>query len=300
MTIRIVGAGLIAGAVGLPGYTGAQAHGFAGARFFPATLVTDDPFVADEWSFPTIAWSKDQDGTATTAASIDFAKRLTSDFAVGMGASWIELRPPSGPAMEGFDNLSLSAKYQLFVDPVHETILAIGADADIGGTGARRLGADRFSTISPTFYFGRGFGDIAPPSSLLRPIAITGTIGIGLPAAARAAGGPADTLQFGLALEYSLTYLQTQVLDAGLRPPFDRMIPLVEFSLQKPIDDVSQKLTGTISPGALWAGQYFQIGAEALLPVNRASGRSVGFIAQFHLFIDDLFPGTVGRPVFGG
>lgn len=31
----------------------AAAHGFAGDRFFPATLLTDDPFVADELSLPT-------------------------------------------------------------------------------------------------------------------------------------------------------------------------------------------------------------------------------------------------------
>ena len=28
-------------------------HGFAGDRFFPATLATDDPFVANELSLPT-------------------------------------------------------------------------------------------------------------------------------------------------------------------------------------------------------------------------------------------------------
>ena len=35
--------------------TKAEAHGFAGERFFPATLQTDDPFVADEMSLPTLA-----------------------------------------------------------------------------------------------------------------------------------------------------------------------------------------------------------------------------------------------------
>src|SRR5260370_201145 len=32
----------------------ALAHGLAGKRFFPATLATDDPFVSDELSLPTI------------------------------------------------------------------------------------------------------------------------------------------------------------------------------------------------------------------------------------------------------
>ena len=34
---------------------GALAHGFAGSRFFPATIVIDDPFVADELSLPTVS-----------------------------------------------------------------------------------------------------------------------------------------------------------------------------------------------------------------------------------------------------
>ncbi len=33
----------------------AAGHGFAGARFFPATLSTDDPSVNDELSLPTIS-----------------------------------------------------------------------------------------------------------------------------------------------------------------------------------------------------------------------------------------------------
>ena len=277
----------------------ASAHGFAGARFFPATLATDDPFVADEWSFPTITWFRDQDGAASTIASLDLAKRVTSDFALGISTSYVELRPVGGRAVEGFDNISAGAKYQLLVDAAHETILAIGLDADFGGTGAKRIGVDSFSTITPAFFFGKGFGDLAPVDSLLRPIAITGSLGVGIPAAARVSGGPSDSLQLGIAVEYSLTYLQTQVRDAGLRPPFDRIIPLVEIALQKPLDSVSQKITGTVNPGLLWAGQYIQLGAEALLPVNRASGRGAGFIAQLHLYIDDLFPQTIGRPLFG-
>jgi hypothetical protein len=39
----------------------ASAHCFVGARFFPATLATDDPCVADEMSLPTVAWFKTGD-----------------------------------------------------------------------------------------------------------------------------------------------------------------------------------------------------------------------------------------------
>ena|SRR5438105_3196171 len=300
MNARILGTGLLAAtSLTLSGATSVHAHGFAGARFFPATLATDDPFVADEWSFPTIAWLRDADDIATTSYSLDFAKRITRDFALGISVGYLHLSAPGGPSVDGFDNISASAKYQLLVDPAREAILAFGVDADIGGTGAKRIGADQFSTITPAFFFGKGLGDLATPMNLLRPLAVTGSIGIAIPAGARPDDVAPNTLRLGLAIEYSLTYLQSQVRDVGLRPPFDRMIPLVEIALEKPLDSISQKFSGTINPGVLWAGQYVQLGAEAQFPVNGSSGRGVGFVVQLHLYIDDLFPQTIGRPIFG-
>jgi len=43
------------------GASDALAHCFVGGRFFPATLATDDPCVADEMSLPTIAIFKNGD-----------------------------------------------------------------------------------------------------------------------------------------------------------------------------------------------------------------------------------------------
>jgi hypothetical protein len=34
--------------------------------------------------------------------------------------------------------------------------------------------------------------------------------------------------------------------------------------------------------------------------VNRQSGPGIGFIAQLHFYIDDIFPHSLGRPIFGG
>jgi hypothetical protein len=50
--------------------------------------------------------------------------------------------------------------------------------------------------------------------------------------------------------------------------------------------------------GIIWAGQYVQLGIEAVIPLNNRSGNHVGWIAQLHFFLDDLFPHTIGRPVF--
>ena len=101
-------------------------------------------------------------------------------------------------------------------------------------------------------------------------------------------------------MEYSLIYLQEQVKDIGLRKPLDHVIPLVEFSLETPlIRGQRGQTTGTINPGVIWSGKYFQLGAEAVIPINSLAGSNVGFIAQLHFYLDDLFPKSVGRPLFG-
>ena len=49
----------------------------------------------------------------------------------------------------------------------------------------------------------------------------------------------------------------------------------------------------------IWVGNYFQVALEAIVPVNRASGSGIGAMAQLHLYLDDIFPNTIGRPLFG-
>jgi hypothetical protein len=41
--------------------------------------------------------------------------------------------------------------------------------------------------------------------------------------------------------------------------------------------------TGTVNPGVIWVGGYFQVGLEAVIPINRESGSGVGVLGQLHL-----------------
>ena len=43
----------------------------------------------------------------------------------------------------------------------------------------------------------------------------------------------------------------------------------------------------------------FALGAVATIPINRASGRHVGALAILDLFLDDIFPDSLGKPLFG-
>src|SRR5205807_10579322 len=131
---------------------------------------------------------------------------------------------------------------QFFTSEKHETIFSLGADVEIGGTGQKRVGTESFSTWTPAFFFGKGFGDLPDTIPLLRPVAVTGLVGVVIPTSAstRMSDGEIErhpnVLQYGFALGYSLIYLQQQVKDMGLRPPLDRLIPLVEFSFGTPLN----------------------------------------------------------------
>ena len=171
-----------------------------------------------------------------------------------------------------------------------------------GGSGSKSLGNDSFSTFTPTFYFGKGFGDLPDSLPLLRPLAVTGTLGLDIPTSSGTQSDPnPNTLEWGIAIQYSLIYLQQHVKDVGLKAPFNRLIPLVEFAMSTPLNRGVDKLTtGTINPGVIWSGQYFQVGIEAMIPVNNHSGHNVGVIAQIHLYLDDVLPKVFSKPLFGG
>ncbi len=296
----------------------AYGHGFAGARFFPATLSTDDPFVADELSLPTVSTieTPDDGGTRQTDISVDISKRITPQFAIEIGETLTALNPHEGRAANGFGNLELSGKYQFLKNDAHEAIVSLGLGVEIGGTGSRSIGADSFSTWAPGIFFGKGFGDLPDVLRFLKPLAVTGLAGVEIPTNASTRSvtvddrtGEAeveiernpDVLEWGFALEYSVIYLQSQVQDMHLPAPVDRLIPLMEFSLETPLNRGARgQTTGTINPGVIWAGKYFQVGVEAIVPINERMGTNVGVIAQLHFFLDDLFPHSLGRPLFGG
>jgi hypothetical protein len=290
---------------------GAHAHGFAGDRFFPATLQTDDPFVADEASLLTLTKNPDDPtGGQSYNVEADIAKRLTTDFGLTAAYSWNYFQPKGAPAQYGFAGLTTGAQYQLFIDAPHEFMGLAGLDVDWAHTGAvNHGGADDHTTLTPVFDFGKGFGDLPDSLLWLKPFAITGNIGASFPTRVNSNGTlNQDTFNAGFAIEYSLEYLEHHVKDVGISAPFDRLIPLVEITTTTPFNrglDLDSGFTnhtgnatvGVVAPGVIWAGQFYQIGAEAIIPYGEGQGHGVGGFIQFHLFLDDVFPNSIGRPI---
>jgi hypothetical protein len=289
--------------------TDALAHCFVGARFLPATLATDDPCVADEMSFPTIARSKTGDIPAAIQWDIsgEFSKRITENFGISVGQNWTSIRQHDGTVTQGFGNLETTFQYQILKNPEHELAILAGLVVDWGHTGSTGSGlADTFSTVTPTLYFGKGFGDLPDNFSWLRAFAVTGQIGYQIPTNSfdfmQNAFIP-QQLVYGASLQYSMPYLKSQIVDLGLPDFFNHLIPIVEVSLTTPVANNFGNpctTTGTVNPGIIWVGNHFQIGLEAMIPINRESGSGVGVLGQLHLYLDDMFPSGIGQPLFGG
>jgi hypothetical protein len=287
----------------------ALAHCVVGPRFFPATLATDDPCVADEISLPTLSWSKTADMPPATEwdVSVDFAKRITEDFGISIGQTWSQIHQPGGFTAAGFGNLETTAQYQLLKNSEHELALLLGLIVEWGGTGAIQSGlADPWSTLTPTFYFGKGLGDLPDSFGWLRAFAITGQVGYQIPTRSFdiVQNSPIpQVLVYGGSIQYSMPYLKSEIRDYQLPEFINHLIPIVEAQFSTPVANNfgnSALTTGTINPGVIWVGGYFQVGLEAIIPVNKESGSAVGVLGQLHLYLDDMFPTTIGRPLLGG
>jgi len=321
----------LAGALGAATLLTATSPGFAhvivGSRFFPATLTIEDPGVNDEMSLPTFTYLTGPDGVVEYDYSFEWQKRITPELSVTVGSTLTHLTDPASQfRATGWQNLETAFTLQVLTVPEHEFVVSMGVGAEWGRTGNPTVGAESFSVVTPQLFFGKGFGDLPTSLDPLRPLAITGQLGISIPTHPHHVSftpgevtvnpdtGDVDVepgdidiekiptlFNYGFSLQYSLPYMNSNVLEVG-GPEFLRhLIPLVEVSFSTPITNIpvgGAKTLGIVAPGVIYATRYFQIGAEVLIPVNSASGKHVGVVAQLNLYLDDIFPDSIGRPIF--
>ncbi|MEA2840797.1 MAG: hypothetical protein QOF41_2127 [Methylobacteriaceae bacterium] len=301
----------------------AAAHCFVGSRFFPATLSVDDPCVADELSMPTISSFKTGDLPANRELDIsgEVSKRITEDFGVSIGRTYTRLWVPGGPNASGWQNLETTFKYQFLTWPQSEFVVSTGVSVEWGRTGNASVGAEKFHTVTPTLWVGKGMGDLPSYLGFVRAFGLTGQVGYAIPSWRRTVTTSIDPdsgdftfdeerhphfLQYGGSIQFSMPYLKANVVDLGLPDVFNRMVPLVEANFRTPVAnniqmpnvwDENNRTTGSVNPGIIYVTDKFQIGAEAVIPINRASGKGIGWVAQLHFYLDDIFPTTYGRPI---
>lgn len=272
-------------------------HGYAGERFFPPTITTDDPFAADELALPTVTAIKNGDNAREVDIGFELDKLILPDFSIGVSSTHVLLYPHGEKRANGWENVEVNFKYNAYINEPHEFIASVGLQTEIGGTGTRSIGRAAQTTFEPVFFFGKGFGDLPESMAYLKPLAVTGLVGQTFPTG----GDEPNVLEWGFSVQYQLPYLQSKVKDVGLPKPLRDMIPIVEFPFETAENREGRGITtGSINPGVLWETKWAQFGAEAIIPVNEASGSHVGFVFQVWIFLDDLDRKHFGHPLFGG
>jgi hypothetical protein len=281
---------LLAAALFMCGAAPASAHAIAGERLFPSTLTFDDPGIGAE--LPLVFTHARADGIDENDFDLSVTKPITPNFSLTAGTSYTGATGAGVPPLHGWGNLELGAVWQVYRNADTESIGSFSINRSFAHTGSRSV-RDDFPVWSPAFNFGQGFGRAG--ANWLRPFALTGSVELELP------NDRAEPrmLNWGLSLQYSIPYLQDFVRYAGIKAPFNNMVPIIELPLQTCLDHGCHgQTTGYIAPGVIWLGRHFQWGVELQVPVNHRTGNSVGVMVGFDLYLDDLAPHGFGAPLF--
>ena len=295
----------------------AFAHAVCGSRVFPVTLTLDDPGVADEVTLPQVTYTRAAaDGGPgpghDTNIAFEYDKRLTETIGFAFNDNYSVNQTNNAKTQTGWDDLVITAKWAKCVLPDSDFQLGFGVIREFGRTGTSHTGADEFGNTAPTVYFGKGLGEI--PLPMLQPLQVTGELSYAIadkglksinttdPATGlvsmQSNNGSSNQWIGALSLQYSIPYLQTTIKDFGLPEPFAHLVPLVEVDWTSPSSSPSDSpTTWTAAPGVIYLRTWYQIGLEALIPLNKAAGTNVGFVLQFHVFLDDLYPNSIGAPL---
>ena len=87
--------------------------------------------------------------------------------------------------------------------------------------------------------------------------------------------------------------------DYGLPEFVNRLTPVVEVAWSSPASRPNQDddAVPVRRRRQLHRRKTTRSGVEALIPGNKQTGSQLGVIAQFHLYFDDLFPNSLGKPI---
>src|ERR1700682_3938327 len=190
---------------------------YVGDRFFPSTLATVVPTAADFYNPPNFVKLPDTATTHEIDIPSTYSRLVTKDWSWFFTETFRILDVANKGRLSGFDNLVIGTQYQLYTDAAHQFVFTVGGTAAIGGTGSSLVAAS-FSTLTPTVYIGKGFGDLPDSLAWLRPLTVTANLGVALttqsttlstrtlPAGATAVTETVNPniLLWSFALEYSL------------------------------------------------------------------------------------------------
>jgi hypothetical protein len=293
------------------------AHAVCGSRVYPVTLTLDDPGVADEVTLPQVVYTRQAaDGGPgpghDTDIQFEYDKRLTDEFGFAFNDDYSVNQQNNAKTEGGWGDLTVTGKWAKCVDPDTDFQLGFGIIREFGRTGTSHIGADEYGNTAPTVYLGKGLDEIPVP--MLQPLQFTGELSYAIAdkgykqftvtdpvtgvVSTSANNGYANAWAGSFSIQYSIPYLQNQIKDFGLPEPLAHMIPLAEFNWTSTSGGSGGSPTSwQLAPGFIYLRSWYQVGVEALVPLNKAAGTNVGVTVQLHVFLDDLYPRGLGAPL---
>lgn len=281
----------------------ALAHAVVGARIFVNTVQIDDPSVGDEANMPLFSVSSPDGKSTITDLNFEYDKTITENLGLGVGTDFDNITNDpdfNNKTKLGFDDPYIQLKYKWLVVPAHELISSVAVSQAFGRAGTTGINSG-YDTTTLSGYFGKGFGDI--PFDPIRPFAMTGELDYNIANTGPSSGvGSINTWTGGLTLQYSVPYLQSQIHDYGLPPILANLTPLVELGWSSAATTTAFRPSNTpttflLSAGAVYTSEYYSFSTELLMPLNGAAQHGLGVIGQFHLYFDDMFPNSLGKPL---
>lgn len=275
------------------------AYTAAGDRTFPATLILPQVAPSDAiWgSFSTQPQNAAKIGDPTQESMFTgtFSKTITDRLGIQLDDGLNLFDRLHASPVNGFQNPELHIQYEMVLNQPHEFVLSVEVDRIFGRTGDHRVNSPGdLSTTEPSIAFAKGLNELPFPFS--RPFAITGFAGYQV-----ADAGQPNRVNAGFSLQYSFPYLVSKVENTALPGYLRGMTPIVELSYSAPTGPgPNQPQMLVVGPGISYSqSSGWELGVEAMIPTNRATGRGVGVIAQVVVQLDYLLAGTfLGRPIF--
>jgi hypothetical protein len=273
----------------------AWAEEYLDNHFFLSTIFINDPLVSDKLivtNTRTESPAENGGDIWTTNPQILYGKTITKNLQISLTESYLHIQNPGQNTENGFDDLNVGARYNVFHHP--QSIFSIALNAAIGGSGSHIVNAASTTTISPEILFAQGFANISDHLKYLKPFSLF----IAIAPAIVTSDYTVTSVNVGAAIEYNLPFLQ-QYIEHFNSPLVEHLVPIIEFPFNICTQGICDgKTTGTINPGLIAFNEYGQFGFEAMIPSNSDTGNKVGGVIQVHLYLDNLLPNSIGKPIF--
>jgi hypothetical protein len=212
-------------------------------------------------------------------------------FSIGGGSGWVHQSPFQEPSVQGFEGVTMFAKWAFFYSKEHEFLTSIGMQIQLP-TGNTGIQESSHTSLGPTFLWEKGFGDLpnVPVLKYLRPFGIQTDFGY-----VPAIGGPTHHHMFADAtIEYSLPYLSNNVQDIGLKWPLRNMFLFNEINYDQLITGPSGETFPALlaTPGIAYISYHFEIAIGTQFALNNAArpGTHAAVLGLLDIFYDSFFP----------